>query len=136
MVFDQDDNFYSATGNSVQQYSPNFDHLLTIPIEGTVGGIAVSENGYLYVTSATTHKIFRVKLGERAPPPEARLSAEILPVVTIDGALGRAYSIQASESLGANWQTLDVIQMTKPTETWIDRTSLKGHRFYRAVLVE
>ncbi len=95
--------------------------------DGSVTGIRVTDAGVGYTS-----------------PPEVAIAPPLLPLldvatyagVTIQGAIGRTYSLYFTSAVAStsSWQKLDAIVLTKAVQVWIDLDSPKaGQRFYKVI---
>jgi serine/threonine-protein kinase len=103
------------------------------------GGIAWYPNGSLIIADSGNHAIRRLEFATNKPPMSATLIVNLHPGLTIFGAVGKTYRIEAAESSpGAlDWVSVGTITLTHPVELWFDsEPARRSDRLYRATEVQ
>lgn len=136
VLFDDQDNLYVTLGNSVIQYDQSFQQRLSFLTEQRVGGLAIDKSNNLFISDPGASKIFIVRLGQSQPVnPPASLELKLYPGVTITGTPGRTFRVEAASAVAGPWSSAALVTLSEPSQVWIDKDSVSGRKFYRAVLL-
>lgn len=93
-------------------------------------------NGSLFVSDTLNNAIRRIDFVTAANSDAAELYLTLNPALTIFGAPGASYRIDATEQGVTNWTTVATVTLTKEAELWYDpQPATRKKRIYRAVKI-
>ena len=91
--------------------------------------------GMIFVADTGNHRIRNLAFNPEAQiVSPASLQLNTYPGLQITGTVGRTYQIQASPDMNT-WSTVTTLLLTSSPYLWIDQNSVRGNKFYRALLL-
>jgi hypothetical protein len=97
-------------------------------------GIYIS-GGTIYVSDYSNYRVRQISFN---PQPQVVTGPNIgigtFAGITIAGAIGRTYQIQASSDMNT-WSTVSTVLLNSSPYLWIDQNPVNGKKFYRAILL-
>jgi len=79
-----------------------------------------------------TTRIRKITIGESlAKKPFDNISIKLSAGITINGTVGKKYSIESSSNGGKQWAALTELELSKTPYTWYDENSVGTNNLYR-----
>lgn len=86
----------------------------------------------IFVAESAYPRIRRIQIGSSTPPkPVNSISLKLSAGITINGFVGKKYSVESSSNGGVQWSAVAEIELPKTPYTWFDESAMGTNKIYR-----